>query len=183
MKIQEDIKVDIQSFVYFLFKGTLDKRLIDLYDKKIYYVNFLIKNQKVLYNTFIIFSSNYEKHYGNSNKLVTDYILSALEGNAEIHNSIDTLPPFWQAFMQFVHCFCFNTFPFPMISNYLADMEGVGTDAVPAFAVWTNVIELENGEVINNDYAIRRANERMKIWEGVEPNVSFKEWELDQEIW
>lgn len=181
--MQEHIKVDIQSFVYFLFKGTLDKRLIDLCDEKIYYVNFLVNNPKVLYNAFIIFSSNYEKNYERANKLVADYVLAAMNGNTEIPVSIDTLSPFWQAFMQFVHCFCFNTFPNPMTTNYLADMNGVGTDAVPAFAVWSNVVEIENEKVINNDYAIRRANERIKMWEGIEPKVSFQEWELDQEIW
>lgn len=137
----------------------------------------------MLYNAFMIFSSNYEKHYGESNKLVADYILAVMNDNTDISVSIDTLPPFWQAFMQFVHCFCLNTFPNQMTTNYLADMNGVGTDAVSAFAVWSNVVEIENEEVINNDYAIRRANERIKMWEGIEPKVSFQEWELDQEIW
>jgi hypothetical protein len=191
MKLPDKIKLEVQCFAYFLFKGTLDHRLIvanfDYLDK-------LLANPNLVFNCFEIFV--YEARLNSdaeTNKKVADYIL-ALHGvtNQSSTEIIDTAKKFnteqpttyWSDFLVLAKCFCFNSFPKPLNEEYLSDLNGCGSYAVPAFAVWSNVIEIdENLKPLNSEWALLRANERIKLWDEIKPSVEFADWELEQEIY
>ncbi|MEP7265389.1 MAG: hypothetical protein ABI772_12870 [Bacteroidota bacterium] len=210
MKLAREQKQDIQCFIYFLFKGTFDERLIFAeYD----YLDVLLKNPELLYNCFEIFAHDYqtngkfrnpeirkkifyieEKQYEKvyENPLVVDYIIALHENNntaakeivykAQNFNSRQN--NLWKDFLILARWFCFNSFPNPVNENYVPGLYGVGTVAVPAFAVWTNVLEIdENLIILNSKEALQRANERIKLWDNEKPKSEFEYWELEQEIY
>jgi hypothetical protein len=101
----------------------------------------------------------------------------------EIDYSARVDTAFWREFLNFAYCFCNNSFPVPLQESYLPHLNGSGTDAVSAFAVWTNVLELDENQCpLNAAYALERANERILYWEQP-PGKPFEEWELEQEIY
>jgi hypothetical protein len=191
MKLPDDIKLKIQCFVYFLFKGTLDPRLITA---EFNYLEKLLSNPDTLYNCFEIFVyASRNNSLDNPDQIVTNYILSVhkkgdkafsvLADQAKEFNSKQSIS-YWTDFLVLAKWFCYNSFPKPLIENYLKGLDGCGTDAVPAFAIWTNLIEIdEHSKPINSDQALTRANERIKTWDNVQPSVKFEEWELEQEIY
>ncbi len=203
MKLTSFQKQELQCFVYFLFKGTLDPRLIiDDFD----YMDKLLANPKLLYNCFevLVYAIQTEELTNNfglnnqpvkwscgSDKLVADYILAI--HNPEQEHFAKTLiekaiafnsqqQNLFTDFLTLAKQYCFNSFPNPIISDYL-DTGGVG--AVQGFAHWTNVIEIdENLKPLNSEYALKRANQRVKLYNDLEkPAVKFESWELKQEIY
>lgn len=178
-------KEDLQYFIYFFFKGSLDVSN-DISEDN--YIDSIISNKEALYNCFRVFALGYVKHGFEHGKLeVTRFISEYFKGYTLNHNvKVDKLndSSFWKEFLDFAECFCYNTFPDPMNQDYLSDLAGVGSDAVQVFATWCNVVELDDtGKVVNAQHALKRANERIKLWEGVQPSKSFEQWETDQEIW
>lgn len=190
MQLDQDTKLDIQTFVYFLFKGTLDQRLIFL---EVDYLDILTNKPSILYNCFEIFAN----HTQNSNtsiakEHVVEYIVdvSTRDKSASFTNKSDELKishfkanPFWKDFLELARRFCFLEFEIPLNSFDLRGLNGNGADAVPYFAIWTNVIELdEDGNIKNSEFALRRANERLKLWDDAQSYI-FSEDELEQEIY
>ena len=177
MKIPKERKEEIQWFVYFLFKGSLDNNLISNHSN---YVRELIENQQKLHRCFEIFANckTSGMTYSQSTHEVSDYIIKD-DYNTEICPS-----PFWREFLNVSKTFCFNEFELPISAFKLDDLDGCGTDAVPFFAVWTNNIEIdEEGECLNKTHSLKRANERLLL---DDPNYiieSFSEEELEQEIY
>jgi hypothetical protein len=189
MKLPEQAKLHIQCFVYYLFKGTLDPRLIAA---NFNYLDKLLDNKDLLFNCFEVFTYGSQKpNVVRPDHVVADYIL-ALHGQMDL----DTLAitnvakqfnkktfNYWTDFLVLAKWFCNNSFPDPLKDDYVKGLNGCGTDAVPTFALWTNVIEIdERGRVLNSDKALKRANERIKCWDNP-PSVKFEEWELEQEIY
>jgi hypothetical protein len=183
MKLNTDLKQDIQCFVYFLFRGHLDPRLINV---EFDYLDLLLNNPKLLYNCFEIFAFDYQtkgKHRNPEirkeifiiegeklektyeNRLEVDYII-ALNSEKELEaekirkkafgfNSIQN--NFWNDFLKLSWQFCFE-FVSKIDSFNLVDLYNCGTDAVPAFAAWTNVVEInEISKVLNSEFALKRA--------------------------
>jgi hypothetical protein len=191
MKLSEGTKLDIQCFVYFLFKGTLDPRLIGV---EFDYFQALQANRQALVNCFEIFAYATQGNRATPvSEIVANYIL-ALHSQGDsadlalAHQAIDfnTRHPhtFWSAFLDLARRFCHNTFPRPLRADYVDTLAHNGTDAVPAFAVWTNVIEINDALApLNAPWALQRANERLKLWENEQPAVKFEDWELEQEIY
>jgi hypothetical protein len=212
MNLNTNQKQEIQCFVYFLFKGTLDQRLISA---DYHYLDKVLKKPDLLYNCFEIFafaaqtsglSGNFlispkkhegeEKKYvwGMNHRFVADYIIQIHKGsttNESAKSKMEQAKEFnkkhnniWKDFLVLSKWFCYNSFPNPVNENYVSGLNGVGTDAVPVFAVWTNIVEVdENLNVLNSDFALRRANERIKLWDKEQPKQEFKEWELEQVIY
>jgi hypothetical protein len=189
MKLPEAIKLEIQCFVYFLFKGTMDPRLIA---SDFDYLDKLLDKNDLLYDCFEVFVYATQKRQDvRPNKLVADYIL-ALHGKmdeatlnivTQARESNKESITYWTDFLQLAKWFCYNSFPDPLKVDYIKGLNGCGTDAVQAFALWTNVVELDGDfKVVNSDKALKRANERIKSWDNA-PSIKFEEWELEQEIY
>jgi len=177
MKISQEHKEEIQWFVYFLFKGTLDSELISNHRN---YVRNLIQDPKKLLKCFEIFASSKSsgKNYKESTKEVTAYIIN------DIYDKEINLSPFWSEFVNISKVFSYSSFEFKVKSFDLSNLDGCGTDAVPFFAVWTNTIEIdEHQNCINANSALKRANERLLIWDSNENNPTFDKEELKQEIY
>ncbi len=182
MKLPGEIKSEIQCYVYFLFKGTLDPRLIS---GKTNYLDKLLDRPNNLYSCFEIFAYAARTNSPNSHRVVADYIIGLHERAAEaIEYNQKQSPSYWNDFLVLAKWFCRNSFPIPLNENYLKDLEGSGSTAVPTFAVWTNVVEVdESFKPVNSEFALKRANERIKQWDNVQPAIKFEDWELEQEIY
>ena len=191
MKIDDDSKSNIQFFTYYLFKGTLDSRLI-FHDKN--YLDVILGDKDLLFNCFKVFTANISTYnYEITSKIVSNYILGHLD-QEETYSSEKILKDaeeknaredkYWIDFLKLAKYFCYNSFPIPVNSDYILDLNGCGTDSVPTFAVWTNIIRIDNkGNSTNAEEALKRANDRIKLWDNIQPDNKFEEWELEQEIY
>ncbi len=193
MKLSDDVKAELQSFVYFFFKGTM--ACGKLLGADINYLEIALVNRQALYHCFEIFAAAPRNgleadNFSDAEGLVADYLIAMHKGDtatyeeARPNSSTGKDIPFWQGFLNLAHCFCYNSFPIPLKQDYLPWLNGSGTDAVPVFAVWSNVLEIDKNQCpLNADYALKRANERLLLWDGVAENPPFAEWELEQEIY
>jgi hypothetical protein len=192
MKISEEIKLEIQCFVYFFFKGTM--AFNQLLGADIDYLELVLADRELLYNCFKIFATaqrdgTSSADYSATEHLVADYLVDLHKGDAKaayvkaqanLPASVDL--PFWKEFLTLANCFCNNSFPIPLESDYIVWLTGV--DAVPVFAVWTNVLKVDKNQCpLNAEYALKRANERLLLWDGKPENPPFAGWELEQEIY
>ena len=210
MKLSADIKQTIQCFVYFLFNGHYDHSLIILeYD----YRDKLIKDRQLLLNCFILFvydkltfgnflyrnvgekkfeidSNEFEKKYYRIN--CVDYIHAIHNDNLDYYSEIineanifiANSNSFWCDFIELARCYCFEDFPQPIVESYLSYEQINGTDSVPPFAIWTNILEVDyQMKSLNGEFALRKANQRMNLPQDARPIDYFSESELDQEIY
>ncbi|HEX8329505.1 MAG TPA: hypothetical protein VF629_18350 [Hymenobacter sp.] len=191
MKISEEIKLEIQCFVYYFFKGTM--AFNQLLGADIDYLKVVLADRQLLYNCFKIFAATRvdDMDFVDNERLVANYLVDLQKGdatvaylNAQAHFTSSMHTPFWREFLKLAYCFCNNSFPIPLTEDYVPGLNGCGTAAVPAFAIWTNVLEVDKNQCpLNADYALKRANERLLIWDGKTENPPFAEWELEQEIY
>lgn len=195
MKLNKDIKLDIQCFVYYFFKGTMGFN--ELLGADVDYLDRVLNNPPLLYNCFEIYAAtaqlanvDYTKEL-TPESWVVEYLVNLHREEdpetayikAKAHYSALVNTAFWTEFLKLAYCFCKNSFPVSLQKSYLPHLNGSGTDAVLAFAVWTNVLEVdENQRPLNAAYALQRANERILCWEQP-PNKPFEDWELEQEIY
>jgi hypothetical protein len=190
MHLDVSDKSEIQYFVYVLFRGTLDHRLIGTnYD----YLDKLLANHSLLYSCFEVFAyAAGTSEDGDLEKVVANYIIGLHEDAGASQGSLlfkarefnANQDNYWTDFLQLARCFCLNTFPDPVSRDYLAGMNGVGSDPLAIFAFWTNVVEIDNDEkVTNSEYSLRRTNERIKAWDGRVPSKKFEPWEMEQELY
>lgn len=186
MKINIDIKTDIQCFVYFLFSGAL----IDSNSKnRTEYLEHLLKDPTLLYNCFEVFA--YSMQNENSlppNGAVCEYIEQIMAGNEPELNQIiyhnKQLLNYWNDFLDLAHKFCFNELQESGIKIDLKSLKGTGTDAVPIFAVWTNIIEVDSEyRITNAEYAINRLLQRFNLDRHGKYIPKFEDWEIEQEIY
>lgn len=180
MKLSLEKKREIQFFVYYLFNGGLTPKL-----KELNYLPKLLSKPKALYNCFVVFAVACEDKNPSPNSVVEDFIIKLDYSNYEftLDEKLD-ISDFWRDFLELARCFCFNDFPIPVLDDYIQGLEGCGTDAVPVFAVWSNVLEIdEKSKPTNGKYALIRANERIKLWDEIEPSKKFEVQELKQEIY
>jgi hypothetical protein len=193
MKLTDDAKCELQAFVYFFFKGTM--AFGKLLGADIDYLQIALANRQVLYHCFEIFAAAPRNgleadNFSDAEGLVADYLVALHRGDADAYGEarpaspVSTAIPFWQEFLRVAHCFCYNSFPLPLKEDYVLWLDGSGTDAVPIFAVWSNVLEVDKNQCpLNADYALKRANDRLLLWDGVKESPPFAEWELEQEIY
>ncbi len=187
MNLDIETKEDIQFFVYYLFKGSLDPRF---FKKEYNYLDKLLSSPSDLYKCFEIFVYSFVNDKNiKPETYVTNFIINLHENKGDIikmdliHSEI-ILNDFWLSFLELSKNFCFNSFENPMKDNYLLELNGCGSDAVLYFSVWTNIIQIdENWNVLNKKEASMRANERIKMWENYVPLIQFEDWELEQEIY
>jgi len=182
MKIDSDLKLDIQCFSYFLFKGSLTPELIINENN---YVKRILSDSKLLFECFKVFAISKQRDMKiNANEIVADFILKTKKESFKSSESDFIFNNFWNEFLTLSQRFCFNQFPKKISDFNIKHFDGLGTDAVPYFAVWTNVIEIdEKYNVLNSDYALNRANERLLAWNGDFNVNEFEEWEIEQDIY
>lgn len=184
MKIPENLKIDIQCFSYFLFKGTYSSELIHLKED---YVSYLLNNDDLLYNCFKIFANQKNRnHTINPEKEISNYIIVSIKNKNFEKVELNKLNNFWLNFLKLSQNFCFNEFPQKVPNFNLKDFNGVGSDVIPYFAVWTNVVEIdEDFNVINKEFALKRANERLLILDNSLKLIipKFERWEIEQELY
>ena len=188
--LAQNLKVDIQMFVYFLFKGTLHEKLLF---SDFNYVDVLLNNQGTLYNCFEIFVFANRKQLDDITGFIANYIIMVCEKNEDAYKlseqaiSFNVLNnnDFWVGFLKLAKCFCFNLFEDKINNDYLKGLDGCGSDALPAFAVWSNCIEINNDMTsVNAEFALKRSNERMKfLFDGIIPKLPFSEQEIEQELY
>lgn len=192
MKLAGEVKAEIQEFVYFFFKGTM--AFDQLLAKDIDYLELVLADRQILYNCFEIFAAVPRDCLEATDclvaeRVVANYLVDLHRGNAamafakaQTSFAATNNDLFWNEFLKLAKCFCYNSFPVPLKENYILWMTGV--DAVPAFAVWTNVLEVDKKQCpLNAEYALQRANERLLLWDGLPANPRFAEWEVEQEIY
>jgi hypothetical protein len=182
MKITENLKTEIQSFIYFLFKGTLTNELI-IYKKD--YLVYILNDSEFLFNCFQIFANEKnESLEKNPNEKISNYIINKIENKLDKNIESKILNEFWTDFLKLSIRFCYNEFPKEIKKFSIVDLYGNGTDSVPYFAVWTNVIEIdENYKVLNSEFALNRANERLLMWENKKNIIEFESWEIEQVLY
>jgi hypothetical protein len=189
MKLPETIRQEIHYFAYFLFRSCGSSRI---YSASYNYYEKLRTDPGLLYSCYEVFAfavQNIDEHPSN---LVEEYIC-ALHGDsdqsaAEIIDRVREFNKkqsnFWVDFLTLAWQFCYNAFADPVNESYLDKLENNGTDAIPVFAVWSNVVDIdEHLNVTNSHWALTRANARIKQWDGVHPQVPFKDWEIEQELY
>ncbi len=186
MKLENDIKTDIQCFVYFLFSGALFDS-----SKKIglNYLDTLLSKPQELYNCFEVFTYSMQKADGlPANGAVSDYIESILEHKSQDLSKIEKFNKsqnnYWIDFLELAHKFCFDELSIKGYKVDLKSLHGCGTDAVPIFAVWTNIIELDDkDQITNKQYVLNRLIERFSPEIQNDYFPKFEEWEIEQEIY
>lgn len=187
MKINDKLKLDIQVFIYFFFKGTYSQKLIQ---QEFDYINYLIKYPEKVFRILKIFAEKYDHDDYNdielsiSDIIIDDFNNIQLIDNYKIESNL-VLSDFWKEFIEISHIFCFNKFSLKVDGFKLEDFDGNGTDALPYFAVWTNIIEIDVDEkVLNSKLAKQRANERLLLWNSLDKSsVKFEDWELEQQLY
>jgi hypothetical protein len=190
MRLAKDDLLDIQCFVYFLFKGTIHPKLIGEN-----YVFELVRDLQLLENVFRLFAEALRQHSlgGRADNraeeyLVAHYVNKDSEQAQALLATISSGQPddVYTQFFQLAQHFIYNTFADPIQDpDYLLSLDGVGTYAVPAFAVWTNVVNAPApDEATAYTRALQRANDRARAeLDGDWPKEPFQDWEIDQEIY
>lgn len=76
MNLPENKKLGIQMFAYFLFRGTIEPKLIS---HKKSYLNVILNDNAILLNCFKIFAAQFSNlDYKTSTIVVSNYLLSIL---------------------------------------------------------------------------------------------------------
>ncbi|MGI4863260.1 MAG: hypothetical protein ACRYFZ_05005 [Janthinobacterium lividum] len=137
MRIGDELKCDIQAFVYFLFS--------DMYiiGEGPNYVDHWLADKSLAYQYFEGFAFKMRTaHYLDFKQLVGES--EPLMQSATTRNKLQVETPdssllpednFWKAFLELAQHFCYNSFPRPAEEEYFLDLCGCGTSAVPVFAV------------------------------------------------
>jgi hypothetical protein len=190
MRLTKDDLLDIQCFVYFLFKGTIHPKLIGEN-----YVFGLVRDLQRLENVFRLFAEALRQHSlgGRADHRAEEYLVAhyvnkdSEQAQALLATISDEQPDDVHThFFQLAQHFIYNTFADPIQnSDYLLGLDGVGTCAVPAFAVWTNVVNAPAPDkAAAYTRALQRANDRARAeLDGDWPAEPFQDWEIDQEIY
>lgn len=186
MTIHKDIKDEIRCFVYFLFKGSLSHRLIN---KQYDYLELLLNNPEYLFNCFRIYSHCMQASLKDCTTKVVDYLIALHEDETNkdafksqvVSNNEDSI---WRCFLELSDFFCSNTFENKIQNFKINDLNGNGTDALSAFIIWTNIIEVdEQQNVLNAGYALKRANEKLRfMFDDVAPVIPFSEQEYEADF-
>lgn len=157
------------------------------------YLDKLLDSPDLTYDCFEIFAF-YSQQSGIKcpEEYVADYILEQCDIDkyeikkvdlSEVNDFNLKSQSYWKDFLKLSKRFCHNNFPVSVKAFDFRGLKGCGTDAVPYFAVWTNVVSIDSkGTVTNSEYALKRANERLKLWDETEGIELFDETELEQEI-
>ena len=186
MKLDLDTKTEIQCFVYFLFNGSLFSSNSPYQTN---YLDYLLSKPGLLYNCFEVFVYYAQKHNARSaNVAVCEYIEQVTAGEEP---QIDELVrdnqqdiTFWNDFLELAHQFCFDEMQESGIKFDIQSLNGVGSDAVPIFAVWTNLIELDSEKrITNKQYAHDRLLQRFGNDRHGKYIPRFENWEIEQEIY
>lgn len=192
MCLAEDDLLDIQCFVYFLFKGTIHPTLIAHNSD---YTARLVREPEQLENVFRLFTEALRQHPpgGQADDRAAEYLVAHYvnRDSAQAQAVLATLPPaqpddVYAHFLHFARHFIYNTFADPIQNpEYLRDLDGIGTLAVPPFAVWTNVVNAQApDEATAYARALRRANDQVRLmYDGLVPQEPFQDWEVEQEIY
>jgi hypothetical protein len=186
MKLNDDIKTDIQSFVYFLFKGSLSAKLIQRSGN---YLDVLLTSPKLILNCFEVYTHSRQlKDDTSAIADVTNYIERVLDGFEphlhEILKDNQRLANYWCDFLNLANKFCFNKLQKDGIIIDLKSLNGCGSDAVPIFAVWTNIIELDSDQKItNSDFVFHRLVQRFSVNRHGMFIPKFESWEIHQMLY
>ncbi|RZK31611.1 MAG: tetratricopeptide repeat protein [Hymenobacter sp.] len=190
MRLTEDDVLDIQCFVYFLFKGTIHPKLIGEN-----YVFHLVRDLPQLENAFRLFTEALRQHPkgGRADNRAEEYLVACYvnKDREQARAMVAAVPneqpnDVYAHFFQLAQHFIYNTFAEPIQDpEYLRDLDGLGVIAVPPFALWTNVVNASApNEAAAYARALRRANDRVRsMYDGQEPAEPFQDWELEQEIY
>jgi hypothetical protein len=192
MRLAEDDVLDIQCFVYFLFKGTIHPTLIA---HNCDYTSHLVREPAQLENVFRLFTEALRQHPpgGRADNRAEQYLVAHYvhKDYKQAQALLATLPQeqpndVYAQFFYFARHFIYNTFANPIQDpEYLRELDGLGVIAVPPFALWTNVVNAPAAdETTAYAQALRRANDLVRLmYDGQAPAEPFQDWETAQEIY
>lgn len=178
-------KSNIRHFVYYLVNGTLDVELIQKTFGSSYYDN-LKRNPGIFYKTACVFINQETKRSPNwpDTKKLGQFICELYAGNIDTSYFEDweidfttTKLDYSSDFKTFTRWFIeAKTIPDIAYKDYIGDG---ATFVEQCFAIWTNVVILDNNRVINYDHSIERVEQYVRSYyvRGYVDNL--EEWECE----
>jgi hypothetical protein len=188
MRLDTKTKADIRFFTYYFVNGTLD---FDLLNNKLttYHIDYLKQNPRLFFESFCVFINHKTRtpDLDPMNKRVAEYICKTIEPeNFQQYDNFENWEidfdfngnDFANCFKDFAHRLSFDEIVIlSLTENHFKKSITYGaTFWETAFVIWTNNLEIENGIVTNQEYAIDRA---CKWFEN--PEI-FEDWEVELEM-
>ena len=179
-------KSNIRHFVYYLVNGTLDFELIqktfgDGYNDK------LKSNAELFYKVACVYINQEIKLSPTwpDTKRLGKFICQLYADNIDTDDFNEDWekdfgtekPNFSSDFKKFTKWFIeSNTVPSVTYIDYIGD----GASFVEqCFAIWANVVKIENNQVINNEYAIERVEQYIKSYYITDYIDNLEDWECE----
>lgn len=206
-KLSEDVRYDLRMFAFFLANGTIDPEIIEVdgndYDEIFSDSTCLQRVFAIWGNLLEIDESGDTLNSGQAKRRAAQYIRSYIDSSYiveppfeewELEESADSYteisPPklpksVRSELCKFAGCIAARAFDPDVIKADTPDYEHLfsyGSSLEQVFAIWGNVLEIgENGEVLNAEYAIRRASQyiRSYIDSSYVEEPPFEPWEVE----
>ncbi|MBN8701276.1 MAG: hypothetical protein J0L54_16835 [Chitinophagales bacterium] len=188
MRLDTKSKADIRFFTYYFVNGTLNFDLIRN-QLKTFYLDYLENNPRLFFESFCIFINHKitTADIDTMHKRVAEYMCKTIEPNNFTH--LDNFQN-WELDFKFTGTdfpSCFKDFAYRLAFDKIervAKSEQIFKKSIlygatfweTVFAIWANNLQIENGIVINQEYAIERAS----LW-FFNPEI-FEDWEVELEM-
>jgi hypothetical protein len=181
---------NIRFFVYYLVNGTLNFDLLHQYSSVVYH-DYLKAHPELFYQACVAFINLECKDAPNwpdvtrLGSLIAEWIKTGFSKAFEVTEQEDSCKAdsigFKKAFLSFSNQFATGQGSNPFIGGvgYSDFINDGATNVETCFAIWANVIEFENGEAVNQEHAISRVNEYLKMYYGNDYQAQLEEWEWE----
>lgn len=180
---------NIRLFAYYLVNGTLDFDLLNN-QLSVEYHGYLKTHPELFFKAcfaFINLECKYAPnwpHMDHLGGLISQWIEPERfsKYNEPIETDCRANPKgLKEAFLAFSHRFSIGQADEPFIAgiNYADFISDGATNVETCFAIWANVIEFENGVAVNQEYAISRVLEYLKMYYGNGYQAQLEDWEWE----
>ena len=188
MRLDIKSKADVRFFTYYLVNGTLDFDLIHE-ELEEFHIDYLENNPKLFFESFCIFSNHKYRtpDINPMNSRVAQYICKTID--PEKFKRFDNFES-WELDFDFNgndFFNCLKEFAFKISFDkidILIETENLFKEHISygatfwetVFVIWANNLEIENGVITNQQYAISRAAQYFINYDEIE------EWEYELEM-
>ncbi len=188
MRLDTKTKADIRFFTYYFINGTLN---FDLLRSKLktYHIDYIEQNPRLFFESFCVFINHKMRtpDINPMNTRVAEYICKTIDPkNFHYFENFEN----WEIDFEFKgtdFSNCFKDFAYRLSFDRIEKLALTrnlfkksitygGTFWETVFVIWANNLDIEDGIVINQEYAINRA---CKWFEN--PEI-FEDWEVELEM-